>query len=73
MTLEFIGNDIDLNYYYGQVKRIGKGERVSPGHISFWTGWTYPELRELGAGDHLIVCKKQELSQLQRLTLRIDP
>ena len=74
VTLEFVENDIDLNFHLGKEGRgYSKGERVSPGHISFWTGWMYPQLRELGEGDHSIVYQKDGLSQQQRLSLRIDP
>lgn len=74
VTLEFASDHISLDYHLGKEGRgFSKGEVVRPGYISFWTGWTYPELRELGEGNHLIVSKRESLSQRQLITLRVDP
>lgn len=74
VTLEFAGDDINLGYHLGKVgKAWSKGENVRPGYLSYWTGWTYPALRELGEGEHTIPYLKDKLTQEQRLTLMIEP
>lgn len=72
VTLAIEGNGIEMGYHLGAGRGWSKGERVQPGYISYWTGWTYPELVALGDGDHSIICKLDDLSQEQRHTLRIE-
>lgn len=73
VSLTFEEDSIMLDYLISGSRAWGKGEVVKPGHLSYWTGWSYPDLRDLGEGDHLITDKKCDLSVQQQITLRITP